>query len=101
MQLIGLPAISKAEAQALEINSNYCYHELVRLVESGGVSTVSNVFPANGYTECLNPLLVSGIGAGDNYLEINDIFPHGETASFNLSPPGNLFTQYPLEQFVS
>lgn len=99
MQLTGLPAISEAEAQALEINSDYCYHELVRLVESGDVSTVSNLFPANGNTEYLNPLLVSGIDAGDNYLEINDIFPYGETASFNLSPPGNLFTQYPLEQF--
>ncbi|XP_066311553.1 uncharacterized protein [Miscanthus floridulus] len=95
-KLTGLPTISEAEAQALETNSDYCYHELVRLVESGGVSTVSNLFPAYGNTECLNPLLVS---AGDNYLEINDIFPLGETASFDLSAPGNLFTQYPLEQF--
>lgn len=98
MQLTGLPAISEAEAQALETNSDYCYHELARLAESGGVSTVSNLFPGYGNTKYLNPLLVSGIGTDNNYLEINDIFRLGETAS-NLSAPGSQFTQYPLEQF--
>ncbi|CAL4946310.1 unnamed protein product [Urochloa decumbens] len=97
--LVGLPAISEAEAQALEMNSDYCYNELVRLVESGGVSTAHDLSHAYVNTECLNPPMVSGLGAGDDYLEINDLFPLGETASFELPAPESQFPQYPLEQF--
>ncbi|CAO2182141.1 unnamed protein product [Urochloa humidicola] len=100
-KLVGLPAISEAEAQALEMNSDYCYNELVRLVESGGVSTANDL--SHGYvnTACLNPPMVSGLGlgAGDAYLEINDLFPLGETASFELPAPDSQTPQYPLEQF--
>lgn len=42
--------------------------------------------------------MVSGLGAGDDYLEINDIFPVGETASFEQPIPETQFPQYPLEQ---
>nr|TKW18048.1 hypothetical protein SEVIR_5G408300v2 [Setaria viridis]TKW18054.1 hypothetical protein SEVIR_5G408300v2 [Setaria viridis] len=86
-KLAGLPAISEAQAQALEMNSDYCYHELVRLVESGGVSTANDLSPGYVNTECLNTPMVSGLGAGDDYLEINDLFPLGETASFELPAP--------------
>ncbi|CAO1946789.1 unnamed protein product [Urochloa humidicola] len=98
-KFVGLPAISEAEAQALEMNSDYCYNELVRLVESRGAST-ANVL-SHGYvsTECLNPPMVSGLGTGDDYLEINDLFPLGETASLELPAPESQFAQYPLEQF--
>lgn len=95
----GLPAISEAEAQALEMNSDFCHHELTRLVESGGVSKVNNLFPGYVNTECLNPPMVSGTGVGDDYLEISDLLSHLETTSVGLLAQDSLFPQYPLEQF--
>ncbi|OEL13938.1 NAC domain-containing protein 78 [Dichanthelium oligosanthes] len=97
-KLADLPDISEAEAQALEMNSDYCYHELVRLVESGGASTADNLSPGYVNTECLNPPILFGLGAGDDYLEINDLFPLGGTASFELPAAESQFPQYPLEQ---
>ncbi|PUZ53668.1 hypothetical protein GQ55_5G069500 [Panicum hallii var. hallii] len=96
-KLASLPDISEAEAQALEMNSDYCYNELVRLVESG-VSTANSLSPGYVNTECLNPPMISGFGAVDDYLEINDLFPPGETASLELPAPESQFRQYPLEQ---
>jgi hypothetical protein len=98
LQLASLPDISEAEAQALEMNSDYCYNELVRLVESG-VSTANSLSPGYVNTECLNPPMISGFGAVDDYLEINDLFPPGETASLKLPAPESQFRQYPLEQW--
>ena len=96
-QLPGLPDISEAEAQALEMNSDYCCDELARLVKSG-VSTANSLSPSYVNTECLNPPMISGLGVVDDYLEISDIFPPGETASFKLPAPESQFHQYPLEQ---
>ncbi|KAJ1286508.1 hypothetical protein BS78_03G357500 [Paspalum vaginatum] len=95
----GLPAISEAEAHALEMNADFCYHELERLVESGGVSIVSDLSPGYVNTGCLNTPTVSEIGAGNDYLEIKDLFSLGETTSFGLQAPDSLFPQCPLEQF--
>jgi len=94
--LAGLPDISEAEAQALEMNSDYCCNELARLVKSG-VSTANSLSPSYVNTECLNPPMISGLGVVDDYLEISDIFPPGETASFKLPAPESQFCQYPLE----